>query len=253
MEAGGYIDIKAALANALGTAIGGLSLTVLYFALGQKLLRPPRLSGTWFLESSISQTKFNPFRGMVLRYKILLLQDGTKLHGTAEKIYEESDKVRVFTGVNRSTATLDGTVQKAYVGRSTIFLHVVEKGKQRSFSWIMEARCRRFGRHMYLTGRFSGTAGDASGTVALAGCGKTPFLHTDSNIRFLDYDSGLHRVGSAAPIGEVLAIHGIPFVAAAERQHIGVSTKTRMNASPSRGDRVIQPLKDTYLFVLRRE
>jgi penicillin-binding protein 1A len=31
----------------------------------------------------------------------------------------------------------------------------------------MEARCRRFGRRMHLTGQFSGTAGDASGTVAL--------------------------------------------------------------------------------------
>ena len=31
----------------------------------------------------------------------------------------------------------------------------------------MEARCRRFGRRMHLTGQFSGTAGDASGTVTL--------------------------------------------------------------------------------------
>src|SRR5207244_10403426 len=35
------------------------------------------------------------------------------------------------------------------------------------FSWIMEARCRRSGRRMHLTGRFSGTAGDSSGTVVL--------------------------------------------------------------------------------------
>jgi hypothetical protein len=117
------------------------------------------------LESAVSQTKYNPFKGMVLRYKILLLQDGTKLHGTAEKVYEKSDKERVFTGVKRTTATLDGTIQKAYVGRSTIVLHVVEAGEERSFSWIMGARCRRFGRRMHLTGEFSSTAGDASGTV----------------------------------------------------------------------------------------
>jgi hypothetical protein len=160
---GGYIDTKAALANALGTVIGGLFLTVLYFALAQKLLRLPRLTGTWVLESAVSQTNYNPFRGMVLRYKILLLQDGTKLHGTAEKVYEKSDKVRVFTGVNRTTATLDGALQKAYVGRSTIILHVAEKGEQRSFSWIMEARCRGFGRRMHLIGQFASTAGDSLG------------------------------------------------------------------------------------------
>jgi hypothetical protein len=167
ITAGRYIDIQAMLANALGTIIGGLFLTVLYFTLGQKILRPPRLSGVWVLESVISQTKYNPFKGMVLRYKVLLLQDGTKLHGTAEKVYEKSDKVRVFTGVNRSTATLDGTVQNAYIGRSSIVLHVVEEGEQRSSSWIMQERCRRFGRRMHLTGQFSGTAGDASGTVVL--------------------------------------------------------------------------------------
>jgi hypothetical protein len=100
IRAGGYIDIQTALANALGTVIGGLFLTVLYFTLGQKILRPPRLSGVWVLESTVSQTKYNPFKGMVLRYKILLLQDGTKLHGTAEKVYEKSDKVRVFTESN---------------------------------------------------------------------------------------------------------------------------------------------------------
>ncbi len=141
-----YLDGRAILANALGTIIGGVFLTIFYFACAQKLLRPPRLTGTWVLESTVSQTKYNPFRGMVLRYKVLLLQDGARLYGTAEKIYEKSDKERIFTGANRSTAILDGAIQKRYLGRSAIVLHVAEKGEQRSFSWIMEARCKQFGR-----------------------------------------------------------------------------------------------------------
>jgi hypothetical protein len=167
VTAGGYIDIQAMLANALGTIIGGLFLTVLYFALGQRILRPPRLSGVWVLESATSQSKYNPFKGMIVRYKILLLQDGTRLHGTAEKVYEKSDGVREFTGVNRTTAMLDGTIHKVYLGRSTVVLHVVEEGDKRPFSWIVEARSRRFGRRMHLTGQFSSTAADSSGTVAL--------------------------------------------------------------------------------------
>lgn len=136
MAAGGYTDIKEVMVNALGTVIGGLFLTLLYLALGDKLLRLPRLSGAWVLESVVSQTKYNPFMGMVLRYKILLSQDGTRLHESGEKIYEKSDKERVFTGINRTTATIDGTIHKAYTDRSTIVLHVVENGKQRSFSRI---------------------------------------------------------------------------------------------------------------------
>jgi hypothetical protein len=166
-EGGGLIDPKGALANALGTIIGGIFLTVFYFALAQKILRPPRLSGTWILESTILQTRYNPFRGMVLRYKVLLLQSGPDLRGTAEKVYESSDKVREFTGVNRTTATLEGTIRKAYVGRTTIFFHVAEEGEQRSFSWVAEARCQRFGRHMNFRGYFSSTAGDASGIITL--------------------------------------------------------------------------------------
>ncbi len=165
--ANGYVDVKAILANAIGTIIGGLFLTVLYFAFAQKPLGLPRLGGGWVLESVVSQTKYNPFKRMVLGYKILLLQDGTRLHGTAEKVYEKSDKVRLFNGVHRTTAVLEGTIQKSYLGRSTIILHVVEEGKQRAFSWIVEARCRHFGSRTRLIGRFSSTAGDASGTVVL--------------------------------------------------------------------------------------
>jgi Transglycosylase len=167
VKAGDYVDIKSALANAVGTVVGGLFLTVLYFALGQKLLRPPRLSGAWILESTTSETEFNPYKGMVLRYQVLLLQDGTKVHGTAEKTYERSDKVRVFTGVSRTTAVLDGTIEKAYGSRSTVVLHVVEEGKRRPFSWMVEARCQSFGRRMHLVGRFSSTASDSSGAVVL--------------------------------------------------------------------------------------
>ncbi len=167
MIVGGYINTKAALANALGTAVGGIFLTIFYFILAEKVFRLPRLAGAWVLESAISQTRYNPFRGMVLRYKILLFQSGTELRGTAEKVYEKSDKERIFTGANRTFATLEGNIQKTHLSRSTIFLHVVEKGEKRSSSWIMEARCKRFGRRMYLTGRFTGTAGDASGTVVL--------------------------------------------------------------------------------------
>jgi len=64
---GGYIDLKGALANAIGTIIGGLFLTAFYFALAQKALRLSRLSGAWVFESAISQTKYNPFKGMILR------------------------------------------------------------------------------------------------------------------------------------------------------------------------------------------
>lgn len=165
--ADGYLDIKAVLANAIGTVIGGLFLTVLYFAFAQRPLGLPRLSGAWVLESVVSQSKYNPFKGMVLGYKILLLQDGTRLHGTAEKVYEKSDKMRLFAGVRRTTAVLEGTIQKSYLGRSAIVLHVVEEGKQRSFSWIVEARCLHFGARTRLIGQFSSTAGDATGTVVL--------------------------------------------------------------------------------------
>jgi hypothetical protein len=167
MGFGWRIDVTAALADALGTIVGGVFLTVLYFVFSEKLFRVPRLAGTWILESAISQTKYNPFRGMVLRYKVLLFQTGNELRGTAEKVYEKSDKERVFSGLNRTVAIIEGTVQKAHVRRSTIFLHAVEEGEQRSSSWIIEARCRRFGSQMYLAGRFSGTAGDSSGIVVL--------------------------------------------------------------------------------------
>jgi len=164
---GRYLDWTGILSNALGTIIGGAFLTIFYFALAEKLLRLPQLSGTWMLETSAADTSYNPFRGMVLRYKLLLLQDRSNIHGTAEKVYEKSDKERIFVGKSRTHASINGVIRKAYLSRSTLLLHVTEQGFQRSFSWVVRARCLRFGRRMYLIGEFSSSAGDTSGTLSL--------------------------------------------------------------------------------------
>jgi hypothetical protein len=129
-----YLDVKSVIANAIGTIFGGIFLTIFYFVLAEKLLRLPGLSGSWILETVILQTEYNPFKRMVLRYKILLLQDGARLHGTAEKVFEKSDKERVFIGANRTTASIEGTVRKSYLGRSSVYLHAIEQGENRSFS-----------------------------------------------------------------------------------------------------------------------
>jgi hypothetical protein len=162
-----YLDWAGVLSNALGTIIGGVFLTIFYFAVAEKLLRLPQLSGTWILETTAADTNYNPFRGMVLRYKVLLLQDRTSIQGTAEKVYEKSDKERVFTGTNRTRASINGVIRKAYLSRSALLLHVTEQGFERPFSWVVRARCLCFGTRTYLIGVFSSSAGDTSGTLIL--------------------------------------------------------------------------------------
>ena len=85
-----HVFLENASANALGTVCGGLFLTLLYFVFGHYIFRPPQLGGSWAFDATIEHTKYNPFRGMLVRYKILLIQNGLTLTGTAEKTYENS-------------------------------------------------------------------------------------------------------------------------------------------------------------------
>jgi len=175
-----FIDRAAVIANTIGTILGGIFLTVLYFIVGERLLRAPRIGGSWILESTTFHTKYNPFRGMTLRYRVLLIQNADTLRGTAEKFYEKSDRVREFVGEKRSSAVIEGAIQKSYWGRSTVVMHVTEKGERRQFSWIAELKCRSFGSRAQLIGYFSSTASDTSGTLTLE---KIPPLERISNYK----------------------------------------------------------------------
>lgn len=160
--------LENALANAVGTILGGLILTTIYFLGGQKLFRLPSLGALWMLEVTTTTSKYNPYRGMVLRYKVLLLQDGHKITGTAEKVYERTvDREISYVAKQRERVSVEGAVAKEYLGRSRVQLHFLHDGQLRPSSSLFRLRCSGWGNALTLTGRFAHTAADSYGDASL--------------------------------------------------------------------------------------
>ena len=152
-----------ALANAFGTIVGGFILTILYYILGARLFKLPNLNGLWMFKSTYARTKYNPYRNMELIYKVHLLQEGNRVHGSAEKVFERSDKERVYAGADRQPVSIEGTVQKGYFGRSQVFLHMTLQGELRQSSGYALLNCRGVFSKFRLEGLVSMTAGDSYG------------------------------------------------------------------------------------------
>ena len=116
----------------LATVFGGIALTLIFFLAKEKCFPPPRLTGRWFLEQTTHTTAYVPYKGMLLRYVVMLWLEGNRVEGTAEKIYEKSSTgEREYTGTNRTRSIVTGYVEKRYLGRDKIYLHCVEVGHGR--------------------------------------------------------------------------------------------------------------------------
>jgi len=116
----------------IATVIGGVTLTLLFFWAREKLFPIPDISGRWYFEMRTINTSYEPCTGMVLRYVAMLWREGNRVHGTAEKIYENSSTgERDYVGANRTRGVVDGYLEKNYFAKDRLYLHVVEDGHGR--------------------------------------------------------------------------------------------------------------------------
>lgn len=118
--------------DVVATIVGGVALAALFFLAKEKWFPLPKLSGRWYLEQATENTVYALYTGMVLRYVVMLWREGNRIEGTAEKVYERSSSgERQFVGKNRTRAIVAGYVEKKYLGKDKIYLHVVEDGHGR--------------------------------------------------------------------------------------------------------------------------
>ncbi len=139
------------LADILATVIGGMLLTLLFFIAKEKLFSIADVNGVWYLEMETINTAYNPYKGMILGYIIIIWREGNSIKGTAEKIYENSSTGnRTYEGKNRTRGIIEGFVEKKYLGKDRIFLHVVENGHGREstnfYDFIVKSNALMFGK-----------------------------------------------------------------------------------------------------------
>lgn len=156
--------------DVVATVIGGMTLTALFFLAKEKFFPLPKLTGRWYLEQTTQNTTYKPYAGMILHYVVMLWQDGNRVEGTTEKIYEKSSTgERPFVGKNRTRATVSGYVEKKYLGKDKIYLHVVEDGHGRESTNFYDLT---FNDADIMVGTFTSMVADQDGSTKWQ---RTPF------------------------------------------------------------------------------
>jgi hypothetical protein len=152
--------------NIIGTIIGGLLFTLILFLLNEYIFRKNNLTGEWETAIEIDKTSYNPFKDLKIEYKLHLLQKEYELVGSGEKINETKPGgvKTTYLRKNRITNTVDGYYERKYLGKSTVYLNVNEKGRTRDTraTFVLTFKDKN-----NLEGTFISTAADASGKVKM--------------------------------------------------------------------------------------
>lgn len=152
------------LSDIIATTIGGIILAILFFFFREKCFGLPEVNGKWHFWVETKETAYKPYKGMCLEYVAMLWIEGSKIHGTYEKIYEHSSTgEREYVGSKRTRGIIEGSIEKRYLSKDKINLHLIEEGKQRtsttSQALVVDNRQNK------LIGTFNSTVADQSGSV----------------------------------------------------------------------------------------
>lgn len=152
------------LSDILATVIGGGILTLIFFVLREKVFKSLDLNGSWVYDQITTNSDFNPYNGMTVRFLALLAYDGITIYGSAEKIYDKTSDgtEREYTGKNRTLVKITGHIEKRYLSKDKFFIHITEFGQNRtstSFHMLKKTDQNK------LSGRFSSTIANQQGLV----------------------------------------------------------------------------------------
>lgn len=165
-----------AFANAVGSLLGGGVLALLALFASDFVFRLPNLNGFWTLEVTTRETSYKPFNGLKTIFLVALSQDGSKLRGSGEKVFETrgDGTQHEYIGTKRTRLSLDGAIRRRFFAPCEIVIHVVEHAHLRETSSIYELATEK--RQKQLIGKFISTAANSRGeAVWRRGLGKYNF------------------------------------------------------------------------------
>jgi hypothetical protein len=157
------MDFSSFSSDVLATVIGGLVLALLFFLAKEHMFPIPNVTGRWYFTQQTEHTAYHPYAGMALQYVAMLWLEGNLVHGSVEKTHEKSSTgERSFVGHNRTRGILQGYVQKNYLKRDRLFIHVIEDGHGRESTNFYDLTAEPDGT---LIGSFQSMVADQNGSV----------------------------------------------------------------------------------------
>lgn len=109
----------------VSTVIGGFAISAIFFWLKEHLFSLPSLTGVWECHLVVGESAYNPYKGMELWHRIVLLQEGTKLTGRGEKYkdWAANHPVRTYDGKHRVESQITGGIEKSVTKSDVIRIH----------------------------------------------------------------------------------------------------------------------------------
>ena len=99
---------------------------------------------------------------MHLKYEAMIWQAGSAVNGSTEKVFEHNSvEAFEFDNVKRTHGKLEGYIDRFYLRRNRVILHLTEQGRGRPSSCIFELVSKKGD----LIGTFHSTAAESSGTA----------------------------------------------------------------------------------------
>ena len=149
----------------VSTVMGGIAISAIFFWLKEHLFSLPSLTGVWDCHLVVCESAYNPYKGMELWHRVILLQEGTKLTGRGEK-YKDStanQPVRTYDGKHRFESQITGGIEKSVTKSDVIRIHWREIGELRASSTLCELLVSGSKITGDLSGKFYSTAGECKG------------------------------------------------------------------------------------------
>jgi hypothetical protein len=148
----------------IGTIVGGIILSVIFFIFREKILyQSPNISGLWTFRATTKFTAYNPYKGMKLFYLVFLTQEGNKIWGSGEKFREElHNGRRDYHGKSRSRIVISGNIIKHYFTKNDIHIQITEESSSRKSSTIQRLKIRG---DTFFDGTFVSTIANSMGDV----------------------------------------------------------------------------------------
>ncbi|MER0203691.1 MAG: hypothetical protein DU480_07480 [Nitrosomonas sp.] len=119
--------------NALGSILGGITFSLIFFVWSDYIFKQPDLNGHWFFTITYEKTSHSNFQDLQVTYEVILIQDGLRLTGSGEKVSEiQKDGTNIeYEGDNRTPIDIEGTINYNYLSHNNLNLHYKESGSLR--------------------------------------------------------------------------------------------------------------------------
>ena len=157
---------KEVTAQTIGTIVGGIILSLMFFTFNDFIHKPPNISGQWYFVNETIDTSYSKFKNLKVYYKVMLIQQNNLISGHGEKIQDElNGNVTEYSGKGKIQIQISGNLKHNFISKDKLTIYYSEEGGIRKSSTFHNLV--RFSDEE-MNGDFSSTIANSSGKTFYA-------------------------------------------------------------------------------------